>query len=140
MTAPDEDGVLIIDEHGDRKWGTKTAHVGRQYLANLGKVDLGVVSVSSLWADERVYCPVDIRPYTPALHFAAGRSDPAFQTKFQLATRLVQQAQQRKLPFRAVVADCTLRRGPPLCGQPRGRGCRSRARAQDLAQLVAPGG
>ena len=35
-TAPDEEGVLAIDEHGDRKWGKKTAHVGRQYLANIG--------------------------------------------------------------------------------------------------------
>ena len=35
----------MIDEHGDRKWGHKTAHIGKQYLANLGKVDTGVVSV-----------------------------------------------------------------------------------------------
>ena len=28
-TAPDGRGVLVIDEHGDRKWGTKTAHVGQ---------------------------------------------------------------------------------------------------------------
>ena len=27
-TVPDENGVLVIDEHGDRKWGKKTAHVG----------------------------------------------------------------------------------------------------------------
>src|SRR3954447_20922067 len=51
-SAPEEGGVLLIDEHGDRKWGKHTAHVGRQYLANIGKVDSGVVSVSSLWADE----------------------------------------------------------------------------------------
>jgi SRSO17 transposase len=31
--APSEEGVLVIDEHGDRKWGKKTAHVGRQWLA-----------------------------------------------------------------------------------------------------------
>jgi SRSO17 transposase len=53
-SAPDARGVLIVDETGDRKDGTKTAHVGRQYLANLGKTDNGVVSVSTLWADERV--------------------------------------------------------------------------------------
>jgi SRSO17 transposase len=52
---PKERGVLVIDETGDRKEGHKTAHVSRQYLANLGKIDNGVVSVSSLWADERVY-------------------------------------------------------------------------------------
>ncbi len=28
-TAPDEEGVLVIDEHGDRKWGKHTAHVGK---------------------------------------------------------------------------------------------------------------
>jgi SRSO17 transposase len=32
-SAPRSDGVLVIDEHGDRKWGKKTAHVGRQWLA-----------------------------------------------------------------------------------------------------------
>jgi SRSO17 transposase len=29
-TAPNERGVLVIDEHGDRKWGKHTAHMGRQ--------------------------------------------------------------------------------------------------------------
>src|SRR5205807_1527773 len=57
-TAPDTAGVLVIDETGDRKWGTQTAHVGRQYLGSIGKVDNGVVSVSSLWADARVYYPL----------------------------------------------------------------------------------
>jgi SRSO17 transposase len=40
--------VLVIDEHGDRKRGHKTAHIGKQYLANLGKLDTGVVSVTSM--------------------------------------------------------------------------------------------
>ncbi len=26
VTAPTPDGVLVVDEHGDRKWGSKTAH------------------------------------------------------------------------------------------------------------------
>src|SRR5829696_10254796 len=84
-SAPDYCGVLIVDETGDRKDGTKTAHVGRQYLANLGKTDNGVVSVSSLWADERVYYPLELEPYTPAQWFARGKADPAFRTKPQIA-------------------------------------------------------
>jgi SRSO17 transposase len=32
-SAPNEKDVLVIDEHGDRKWGKHTAHVGRQWLA-----------------------------------------------------------------------------------------------------------
>jgi len=105
LTAPDEQGVLVIDEHGDRKWGTKTAHVGKQYLGNLGKVDTGVVSVSSLWADEDVYYPIDVEPYTPAHHFPKGKADPGFRTKLQLAVELAQRAKASGLPFRAVVAD-----------------------------------
>jgi SRSO17 transposase len=30
LTAPTPEGVLAIDEHGDRKAGEKTAHIGRQ--------------------------------------------------------------------------------------------------------------
>jgi len=104
-TAPDGQGVLVIDEHGDRKWGHKTAHVGRQYLANLGKTDSGVVSVTSLWADETVYWPVAYAPYTPKHHFARGKADPAFRTKLQIAGELVAAAVADDLPFRAVVAD-----------------------------------
>ena len=66
-TAPSEEGVLVVDEHGDRKWGDKTAHVGRQWLGNIGKTDNGVVSVSTLWADEGVYYPLEVEPYTPRL-------------------------------------------------------------------------
>src|SRR5215216_5544668 len=83
--APSEKGVLVIDEHGDRKWGKKTAHVGRQWLANIGKTESGVVSVSSLLADERVYYPVDFEPYTPAHHFGGGKEDPEFRTKLKIA-------------------------------------------------------
>jgi SRSO17 transposase len=106
FTAPTTAGALVIDESGDRKAGVKTAHVGRQYLANIGKIDNGVVSVSSLWADEQVYYPVEVEPYTPAHHFPSGKQDPAFRTKPQIAVQLVQQAVARGIPFRAVVADC----------------------------------
>lgn len=104
-TMPSKDGVLVIDETGDRKDGHKTAHVSRQYLANVGKIDNGVVSVSSMWADERVYYPLDVEPYTPALYFAKGEHDPAFRTKLKIALQLVQRAVHQALPFRAVVAD-----------------------------------
>ena len=59
-------GVLVIDDTGDRKDGTATAHVARQYLGSVGKIDNGIVAVTSLWADERCYWPVHAVPYTPA--------------------------------------------------------------------------
>ncbi len=105
LTAPTCQGVLVIDEHGDRKAGTHMAHVGRQYLGNLGKIDNGVVSVTSLWADEGVYYPVDFEPYTPAHHFEKGEKDSGFRTKLKIAQQLVNRAVQAAIPFRAVVAD-----------------------------------
>ncbi|MCA1838636.1 MAG: transposase, partial [Actinobacteria bacterium] len=104
-STPDEQGVVVIDEHGERKWGKKTAHVGRQWLGNIGKVDSGVVSVSSLWADEGVYYPLEVEPYTPEHHFEKGKADPKFRTKLKIAVELVESSIKMGIPFRAVVAD-----------------------------------
>ena len=104
-TAANDEGVLVIDEHGDRKWGKRTAHVGRQWLANIGKTENGVVSVSSLWADEGVYYPIAFEPYTPSHHFEGGKNNPLFRTKLKVAEELVESAVEKSIPFRAVVAD-----------------------------------
>lgn len=105
-TAPHEDGVLVIDDTGDRKDGTKTAHVARQYLGSVGKIDNGIVAVTSLWADERIYYPLAVQPYTPAERLPKGKKDPAFRTKPQIAIELVDAALAAGVVFRAVVADC----------------------------------
>jgi DDE superfamily endonuclease len=105
-TRPHERGVLVIDDTGDRKAGTATAHVARQYLGSVGKTDNGIVAVTSLWADERVSWPVHITPYTPASRLPKGKRDPAFRTKPQQAAELVQAARTAGIAFRAVVADC----------------------------------
>jgi SRSO17 transposase len=122
LTAPTAQGVLVIDEHGDRTWGTKTAHVGRHYLANRGKTDNGGVSVSSRWADEGVYYPLHDEPYTPAAHFARGKADPRFRTKRQMAAELVRRACAARIPCRAVVADSFYGEDEPLRQELRARG------------------
>jgi SRSO17 transposase len=104
-TAPEGNGVLVIDEHGDRKWGKHTAHVGRQWLANIGKTENGVVSLSSLFANEEVYYPLEVEPYTPSHHFEGGKNDPLFRTKLKIACQLVEGSVVMGIPFRAVVAD-----------------------------------
>ena len=40
-TAPHDGGVLVIDNSGDRKDATRTAHVGHQWLGRYGKTDNG---------------------------------------------------------------------------------------------------
>jgi DDE superfamily endonuclease len=105
-TSPHEGGVLVIDETGDRKDGNKTDHVARQYLGSIGKVDNGIVAVSSLFADEAVYYPLHVEPYTPAARLPRGKNDPAFRTKPQIGMELVDRALSLGVSFRAVVGDC----------------------------------
>ena len=105
-TAPHDGGALVIDDTGDRKDGTQTAHVARQYLGSVGKIDNGIVAVTSLWADERCYWPVHVVPYTPASRLQGAERHPGFRTKPQLAVELVGAARQAGIGFRAVVADC----------------------------------
>lgn len=99
-------GVLVLDDTGDRKDGHATAHVARQYLGSVGKIDNGIVAVTSLWADERCYWPVHVQAYTPASRLPEGKHDPHFRTKPQIALDLIEQARSAGIAFRAVVADC----------------------------------
>jgi SRSO17 transposase len=105
-TTPHDAGALVIDDTGDRKDGSATAHVARQYLGSVGKIDNGIVAVTSLWADARCYWPVHAVPYTPASRLPGGERHPGFRTKPQLAIVLVQAAKQAGVRFRAVVGDC----------------------------------
>src|SRR3954453_12659511 len=105
-TRPQAQGVLVLDDTGDRKAGTQTAHVARQYLGSVGKIEGGIVAVPTLWADDRVYYPLHLHPYTPASRLPRGKADPAFRTKPQVAEALVDAAVAAGVPFRAIVADC----------------------------------
>jgi SRSO17 transposase len=106
QTAPHPGGVLVIDDSGDRKDGTATAFTGRQWLGRVGKTDNGIVTVTTLWADERLYYPLFAEPYTPAGRLPGGTGDPAFATKWRMAARQAIRAAQAGVVFRAVVADC----------------------------------
>ena len=104
-TAASAEGVLIIDDTGDRKDGSATDHVARQYLGSVGKVDNGIVAVTTVWANEAYYEPLHLMPYTPAVRLAEGRQDRAFRTKTQIALSLVEQAQAAGIAFKAIVSD-----------------------------------
>ena len=136
-TAPHGGGVLVIDDSGDRKDGAKTAHVGHQWLGRYGKTDNGVVTVTTVWADERLYYPVHAVPYTPARHFPKGKNDPAFRTKLAIGADLAVRARDAGFAFRAVCCGQRLRRP----GRVPRRARRRRAAVRDGAQAAprAPG-
>src|SRR3712207_5218169 len=78
-TAADEEGVLVIDTSMGTANGTSIWPPRGQAVAGLsiGKTESGVVSVSSLLADEKIYWPVNFEPYTPAHHFEGARRTPS---------------------------------------------------------------
>jgi hypothetical protein len=117
-TAPHGGGVLVIDDSGDRKDGTKTAHVGHQWLGRYGKTDNGVVTVTTVWADERLYYPVHAVPYTPARHFPKGKNDPAFRTKLQIGADLAVRAQDAGRSSPAAAPGPTARTRTPRSTRP----------------------
>lgn len=116
-SRPHEDGVLVIDETGDRKDGKNTAHVAHQYLSSVGRIANGIVSVSSVWVDESIYYPLHIEPYEPAERLPRGKADPAFRTKPKIGVGLVDRAREAGIPFRAVVADSVYGESPNFEGE-----------------------
>jgi SRSO17 transposase len=56
---------IIIDETGDRKKGTHTDYVARQYLGRLGKVDNGIVSVNIYGVIDGITFPLLFEVYKP---------------------------------------------------------------------------
>jgi hypothetical protein len=105
-TRPHPQGALVLDDSGDRKNGHATAYVARQYLGSRGKIEEGIVAVTTAWADEQVYYPLHTLPYQPASTLPGGKTDPQFATKGQIATSLVARAVAAGVGFRALVADC----------------------------------
>src|SRR5947199_4362211 len=100
-TPPHGGGVVVIDDSGDRKDGTRTAHVGRQYLGRYGKTDSRVVTGTTVGGAERIYYPVHAVPYTPAKYFAKGKNDPEFRTKLAIGAELAVRARAQGFTFRA---------------------------------------
>ncbi|OHV25683.1 hypothetical protein BBK14_21885 [Parafrankia soli] len=115
--GPHGNGVLIIDETGDRKRGHGIVLAAQQYIGKLGRTANGVVAVTSHWADGTRHVPLGVRPYRPASRLPAGKADPAFATKPELAWELIEQARAGGVPFRAVVADCVYGENPTLEGR-----------------------
>jgi SRSO17 transposase len=105
VLGPHAGGVLIVDETGDPKRGSRIVLAAQQYLGKLGHVANGVVAVTSHWADGSRHVPLGVKAYRPASRLPQGRKDPDFRTKPELAWQLIEQARAAGIPFRLVVAD-----------------------------------
>jgi len=114
QTRPTVDFKLIIDDSGHRKSGTATEGVSRQYIGQIGKVDNGMVEVTSHIYDGVKGYPLDVRMYKPASRLEKGKEDPEFQKKPQLAIDLVDKCLKRGLKPGCVLLDAGYGNNGPL--------------------------
>jgi SRSO17 transposase len=94
----DEAAVLVVDETGDVKKGTRTVAVQRQYTGTAGRIENAQVAVYLVYAGERGHAAVDRELYIPRSWTcdpdrcrAAGLGeDTVFATKPALARTMIE--------------------------------------------------
>ena len=109
----DPGGVLVIDETGFLKKGGKSAGVKRQYSGTAGRIENCQVGVFMVYAGPRGHALVDRELYLPQGWIddrprcrEAGIPDQVgFQTKPQLARRMLARALDAGVPAAWVTAD-----------------------------------
>jgi len=107
------DGVLIADETGFLKKGTRSAGVQRQYSGTAGRTENCQIGVFLAYASARGHALIDRELYLPRSWTddrdrcrAAGIPDGVeFATKAQLARQMVQRALDARVPFAWFTAD-----------------------------------
>ena len=109
----DPGGVLVVDETGFLKKGTKSAGVQRQYSGTAGRIENCQIGVFLAYASRHGHALVDRELYLPESWTAdrlrcreAGIPDQVgFHTKPQLARRMLERALDAKVPVAWVTAD-----------------------------------
>jgi SRSO17 transposase len=94
--------VLIVDETGDRKKGTTTDYVKRQYLGSLGKVDNGIVVVTIYGVFCGMTFPLMFDVYKPKERLKPGDK---YRSKPQIAAAMIRELQEMGFKFNLVLAD-----------------------------------
>jgi SRSO17 transposase len=149
-------GVVVVDETGFLKQGTKSAGVARQYSGTAGRRENQQLGVFLLYASERGAAFIDRALYLPDewVGDAARRAeahipaDVAFATKGELARELLARAFGAGVPARWVVGDTVysadeLRRWLEGQGRsyvlavPEPHGLWTRGHQQTVEQLIA---
>jgi len=108
-----ENGVLIVDETGFLKKGTKSAGVGRQYSGTAGRIENSQIGVFLAYSSSRGRALIDRELYLPKDWTedrercrAAGIGDEVgFATKQVLAQDMIERALRAGVPFGWVTAD-----------------------------------
>ena len=94
--------TVVIDETGDRKKGTKTDYVARQYLGSVGKVDRGIVSVNAYGVYENITFPLMFKVFKPK---GTLKEEDIYKTKIELASEIVNELIEFGFKIELVLAD-----------------------------------
>src|SRR5215218_6255670 len=103
----DREAVLIVDETGFLKKGTKSAGVARQYSGTAGRIENCQIGVFLAYASDKGHALIDREPYLPkewaqdpARCKAAGiPKEVAFATKPELGRRMIARAIASDVPL-----------------------------------------
>src|SRR3954452_6641180 len=112
-TLADREAVLIVDETGFLKKGTKSAGVARQYSGTAGRIENCQIGVFLAYAGGNGHALIDRELYLPkewaedpARRKAAGiPQEVAFATKPELARRMIARAIAAEVPFAWVLGE-----------------------------------
>lgn len=134
----DDAGILVVDETGFLKKGTKSVGVKRQYSGTAGRIENCQVGVFLAYATARGQAFVDRELYLPAEWAAdAARRQAAgvpeavdFATKPDLAQRMLERTLDAGVPAAWVVADA-------VYGESRRLGLMLEARQQPYALAIS---
>lgn len=94
--------TLCLDETGDRKKGTTTDYVSRQYIGNVGKIENGIVSVNAYGVLDTITFPLTFTVFKPQKRL---HDDDTYQTKPTLAISLVKELLAEGFHIDLVLAD-----------------------------------
>jgi SRSO17 transposase len=114
------EGVIVFDDTGQVKKGTKSPGVARQYSGTIGKVGNCQVIVTSVYTipgkthnANAIYWPMNMNMYLPEKWFEGGQRlkeagippDTVFKTKPQIALEQMDIIRKEKIPHCAIIAD-----------------------------------
>ncbi len=98
-------GVLVIRAIGSRKHGRHLPYVGRQFLPDLGRRDLGRVTLLSFWTDGTVCYPLHVAHVTPPPAAEPGTRAVTGHAASAMALHLCTRATRLGISYRMVVGD-----------------------------------
>ncbi|TRV24044.1 MAG: IS701 family transposase [Microcystis flos-aquae Mf_WU_F_19750830_S460] len=97
-----EEIMVIIDETGDKKKGKTTDYVKRQYIGNLGKIENGIVAVTSYGLWRGITFPLIAEVYKPRERLKEGDD---YKSKPQIGGEIIKKLREMGLKIKLVLAD-----------------------------------